>query len=186
MTAPMTVPMLVPGLTQELVRHMFDYREEGYLVWKVCPRLGRVGRRAGRVDPKTGYCNVKVSGKTYGLHRLIFVWHHGYNPENCVDHIDRNTSNNRVENLREITSQCNSRNCRVSRVSESGITGVVRHREGKWLAHITINKKMFYLGTFKTIVEAARARHAKEVELNWNGCSSTSSAYLYLKELGEI
>ena len=177
--------MTKPVITQELVRSLFDYHEDGYLIWKAS-RVNRVGCRAGHFDKGTGYYRLGVMGRNLNLHRVIFIWHHGYNPENCVDHIDRDPTNNRIENLREITKQCNGRNCNLRSTNVSGITGVSSYGGSKWIAQITVNGKHLHLGVFASITAAAFARHNKEVELNWAGCNSTSSAYLYLKELGEI
>jgi hypothetical protein len=59
------------------------------------------------------YKKVKLGDKIYGYHRLIaemFV----YNPDpltkTCVDHIDRNTNNNTIENLQWVTPSGNNLN----------------------------------------------------------------------------
>ena len=94
--------------------------------------------------------------------------------------------NNRIENLREVSKQCNGRNCKVSRRNTSGVTGVSFAKErNKWFAQIYTPEKKYTIGYFDTLLDAVRARWKKEVELNWNGCNSTSSAYLYLQSIGD-
>lgn len=53
-----------------------------------------------------GYCVISIGGKSYKAHRLICEAFHD-NPENkpTVDHIDRNRSNNRADNLRWATAK---------------------------------------------------------------------------------
>lgn len=70
------------------------------------------------------YLGIKFKGKHYLVHRLIaetFI----LNPENKpeVDHINRNRGDNRIENLRWVTSSENKRNTAQSdRVSSDGRT----------------------------------------------------------------
>lgn len=53
-----------------------------------------------------GYRLISIGGKTYRVHRIICEAFHD-NPESkpTVDHIDRNPSNNRADNLRWATSK---------------------------------------------------------------------------------
>ncbi len=171
-------------LTQARVRELFDYRSDGELIRKVqlCS-TARVGDVAGCLRGD-GYKIVMVEGKFYLNHRLIWFWHHGYFPEFGLDHIDRNPSNNRIENLREVSQSCNMRNVK-QRNSLSGVTGVYWFkRDSKWQAQIRISNKNIHLGYYDTILEAAKARWEGEVKYGFPNCSTTSSAYLYLKENG--
>ena len=172
-------------LTQERVRELFDYREDGRLVWTdMCPRPAHIGKPAGSVG-KNGYWLVGINNVSYCLHRIIFLYHYGYMPESVVDHIDRNPSNNRIENLREVSHICNGRNCDINKNSKTGVCGVCWHkRNKKWHAQIMVNYKRIDLGRFDDFTDAVKARHDAEVAHSWNGCNSTSSAYLYLKERG--
>jgi hypothetical protein len=168
-------------LSQKEVRRIFDYREDGELIWKVrnAHRV-KVGDVAGHLNGM-GYKVTSVEGKLYKSHRLIWLWHFGYFPEHGLDHIDRNPSNNRIENLREVSRVCNSRNCKVGKNNKSGITGVCWYREtGKWLVQIKIPNKNIYLGLYETKLEAAKARWDAEVKYEFPNCNTTSSAYQYL------
>ncbi len=55
----------------------------------------------------------------------------------------------------------------------------------KIISQIYTPEKKYTIGYFDTLLDAVRARWKKEVELNWNGCNSTSSAYLYLQSIGD-
>lgn len=49
--------------------------------------------------------------KPHSLHRAVWEYHYGEIPEGMViDHIDRNTDNNQIENLRCVTQSENNKN----------------------------------------------------------------------------
>ena len=62
------------------------------------------------INVRSGYVNIKLNGRNYQLHRII-AKHFIENPDDLpqVDHIDRNKTNNSIENLRWVS---NSENCR--------------------------------------------------------------------------
>lgn len=104
--------------------------------------------------------NNQVNGKgCIKLHRLI---------TNCprtleVDHINRDTTDNRRKNLRICTRFENQQNLKSCK---SGHTGVYqRTRNNKWVANITKEKKRYYIGEFKTKEEAINAREEYEKKL---------------------
>ncbi len=94
------------------------------------------------------------------IHRLIaevFL----LNPENkkCVDHIDNNTQNNNLINLRFATSQENSQNRAINKNNTSGTKGVFWNKnKNKWTAHIKINGKSINLGSFLNKDDAINIR----------------------------
>ena len=81
-------------------------------------------------------------------HIIVWTLHHGDPGDMIVDHIDRNSTNNRISNLRLASKQQNGRNC--SHSSKSGYRGVYQHRE-KW--RVVIRNKIY--GSFDTPDEAA-------------------------------
>lgn len=174
-------------LTQERVRELFDYREDGELIWKVSRGGTRIGDVAGCLD-KDGYRVTRINGKAYKNHRIVFLYHCGYLPENDTDHIDKNPGNNRVENLREVSRSCNAKNSKVRADNSSGIAGVGWcATRGTWYAQITVPGKQIHFGYFQDFTEAAATRLAVEQCLGWEGCHSSTSAYLYMqKYLEEI
>ena len=171
-------------LTQEKLKELLDYAPaNGVFVWKVDRgKKVKKGDVAGSID-NHGYWCIKIESKRYLAHRLAFLYMEGYFPENQVDHIDRNRSNNEWKNLREVSQSCNMRNCKIRKTNKSGITGVCWHKKNnKWTATIRIHKKNIDLGRFDSLLDAAKARWNAEVKYGYPNCNTTSSAYTYLKD----
>jgi len=172
-------------VTQEAVRELLEYQEDGFLIWKVsyCNKI-RVGSIAGTTKPGThGYHSIRVLGETYLLHQIIYLWHHGYIPE-YIDHEDRIKINNRIDNLRDISNSRNMQNAGISKNNTSGVTGVSWYpHKSKWRAFIKIDYKLVTIGYYTDYVDAVKARYAKELEFNWS--TKESAAYIYLTTIME-
>lgn len=138
-------------ITQAELKNLVDY-VDGKLIAKINSKQRKVGTVLGTLTPK-GYLLASVQGRLQRVHRLVFLYHHGYMPIQ-VDHIDGNRINNKIENLREATSSQNNQNRKAT--SSSGIKGVVWHKQSKkWVASICVNRKSVHLGSFLSIEEAA-------------------------------
>ena len=73
------------------------------------PKIGE-GYRAGATD-SIGYRVVSIYGKSYKEHRLVWIYHNGDISEGMqIDHINRIRNDNRIENLRLVTSSSNGLN----------------------------------------------------------------------------
>lgn len=104
--------------------------------------------------------------KAFLIHRLIAQYFIP-NPMmyKLVDHKDRNTLNNSIDNLRWCTLSQNAYNAKMpSHNKFSGKKGVSKRR-AKWIARVTQNQKCIYLGSFSTIKEAKEAYNKKAQEL---------------------
>lgn len=165
--------------TQARATKMFSYKN-GFLIRKTKPRNGtNVGAIVGSKHNK-GYLTVRIDDKSYLIHRLVWLWHKGYFPENCVDHINGIKTDNRIENLREISNQCNVRNCGNHKDNTSGVKGISwNSRKRLWSADIGVFRKHKSLGCYKDFSEAVLVRLAAEQCLGWEGCESSSPAYQY-------
>jgi hypothetical protein len=137
-------------LTQARLRELLDYNpESGEFTWRVSRANTTVGGRAGTIDMH-GYWVIGVDGKGYKAHRLAFLYVHGYLPKE-IDHVDRNSANYRIANLRPASRRQNLANCR--RKKKSGFKGV--HPCGnRWQARIRRNGIYEHLGVFATAQEA--------------------------------
>ena len=128
-------------IDQQTVINLFKY-EDGNLYWKnsVGSRI-KSGKIAGSIRPPQNYRYVGINKKYYGIHRLIFLYHHGYLPEN-VDHKDGDVFNNRIENLRECTHKQNMNNVGKNAKNTSGYKGISWYSSNKkWCAKIALADK---------------------------------------------
>ena len=151
-------------LTQEYLKECFDYDPTtGNLIWRARPRehfdskqvCGNSKRLVGRVAGALGgrgYRYIHV-GKRHLAHRLVWCWHHGWFPSGDTDHINRNRTDNRIENLRECSRVQNLQGRRSSRKHR----GVYRSSPNRWSARIIVSGKGLYLGSFKSEKDAALA-----------------------------
>lgn len=97
----------------------------------------------------------------YMLQRLIMDC-----PKNLVvDHINGDTLNNQKYNLRICTREQNAMNQRTFDINTSGHRGVYYVGEAyinRWLASISIKRRLTCLGYFYTYGEACKAREDAE------------------------
>jgi len=113
---------------------------------------------------KNGYKNWALrfyyKEKMYNLRcsRVIFLLHHGYLTKGkCIDHIDNNSLNNKIENLRECTNSQNSHNSKLSKTNTSGYKGVNwDKRSKKWKVAIIANGKYHYFGLYVNLEDAIK------------------------------
>lgn len=96
-------------LTPDNVREVFDYNEEtGQLIWKVDSNKNNLkGSVAGNCPPTQRYSRL-CYGTGHSVHIVIWLWHHREWPTDTIDHKDGNKLNNRIGNLRVMTSQDNT------------------------------------------------------------------------------
>lgn len=144
--------MPIPLPTADYLAECFSVSDAGVLTWRI---RQFAGQPAGRVDPR-GYVRVKLDGKTYAAHRIVWKMTTGEEPGE-LDHIDRCRSNNSPSNLRAATRTENCRNKGPRSDNTSGLKGVSPHRSGGWRARIHIDGKSVSLGRFATPEEASVA-----------------------------
>lgn len=127
----------------EKLHSLFEYRD-GHLYWKTLPSNQspvKIGQKAG--SWATGnYWRIGYKGKNYMAHRLIYAMHNnGYCPE-CLDHIDGDKTNNKIENLRPATISENAHNVGLHKKSTTGIKNVSwSPSKNRWRVLITAKGK---------------------------------------------
>lgn len=165
-----------------IIRQRLDYDpDSGVLTWKDCGaeffesekayasfKSKFSGKAAGEVSPSGDYRRVFLFKKAHKAHRLAWAIYFGKWPEGVIDHINGDTLDNRIKNLRDCSRSVNSRNSRKYKSNKSGLTGVSWHKSsGKWVAQITINGKRKHLGLFCDKFSAHKAWLSAKNENNF-------------------
>ncbi len=96
------------------------------------------------------------------MSRIIWAHHNGPIPGRLViDHINWNTLDNRLQNLRACTFAQNCQHRRINPNTSSKYVGVVYNKllrsKNKWRSVIKHEGKQLNIGSFATEIEAARA-----------------------------
>jgi hypothetical protein len=133
-------------ITQTDLKAKFEYHSDGHFVRRDNGQL--VAEHASK--SKGGHLIISVFRKAVRLQRMIFLYHHGYLPI-CVDHIDGDVLNNKIENLRAATVQENCLNKRA-KPGTSGCKNVRWCKPNKnWVVYVSVNKKQKFFGGFEDL-----------------------------------
>ena len=147
------------------IAHLFRYNST----------TGHVFRRSDNKDISLnkpnkyhGYIEICVTlngnQSTVRLHRVAYYLMTGHQPR-CLDHIDRDKTNNKWSNLREATVSQNNKNRPLSKNNKSGIKGVgwfqpktIWNTKGRW--YVQANNKA--IGSCYDFFEACCMRKSAE------------------------
>lgn len=150
-------------LDAQRLREVLDYDPDtGLFRWKIAVgRWGRIkpGTLSGSAD-SNGHLRIQVDGTLYYAHRLAWLCMMGSWPRGDVDHRDGIPSNNRWDNLRDVSHQVNTENRRRAHKNKpSGLPmGVsIDRRDGAFRADITVNGRARSLGRFADPEQAHQA-----------------------------
>lgn len=151
----------------ELKETMKNDHNTGKFTWLVANSSKiKIGDRAGSLN-SIGYRRIKINGKDYLEHRLVWLYHYGYLPTKHLDHINGIRDDNRIDNLREATSAENHQNRSKSKNNTSGFMGVTWAKHAnKWQSRICKGGKNHHLGYYDTPEEAHAAYVKTKAELH--------------------
>lgn len=145
----------------EELRARFSYDPETGVI------LDGNGTRKFATKCTGGYLRGSVNGSVCYAHRVIWKLVHGKEPAE-IDHINGDTSDNRLENLRAAEKSSNARNRKISSNNTSGIVGVGYHPvRAKWLGHIAAQGRR-WRKVFDTRDAAVRWRRMMEARLGFH------------------
>lgn len=134
---------------------VYDETSPSCLRWRI--NLGtraQKGGVAGNLLNSARYL-VGAKGRRYLAYHIVWTLHYGLiPPEREIDHKDRNSTNDRIDNLRLVSHSENNKNKRI--------TGAIKYKgvycdRLKYKAFIQVKGTPRFIGTFHTPEEAARA-----------------------------
>jgi hypothetical protein len=167
------LPVKIYELDYEYLNTRFEYSEESKtgLKWKGAKFAAYNGKDAGCVQRTNGkeskaYWCVRDGKRLYLNHRIVWVLFNKIDIPSgfVVDHIDGNSSNNNINNLRILTQQQNSSSKKNSWAA-SGISGVKRSKKANgyyWTACI-VSKGAAYTRSYS--VDKYGENKAKEMAI---------------------
>ena len=177
-------------LTAEIVRELLIYNPDtGKLFWK--ERSAKKYYKNYKISMKTW--NLKYAGKeaftsinytesgkirflsgaffnkTFKAHRIAWLIYYGEWPKNQIDHINQDPTDNRIENLRDVSQTENLRNQSLRSNNTSGYVGVyLNKKQNKYAANVQINGVTKWLGYYDTVEEAVAARAVANINYNFH------------------
>jgi hypothetical protein len=166
--------MAKADLTAQYLRDALHYDSKTGVFMRARDVMGGTGRRqvvARAGEPvgflmKNGYLGVCIGRNDYYQHRLAWLHSYGQWPRGVIDHINGDRTDNRLENLRDVTSAMNTQNAKRARAdSRIGLIGVVASGK-RWSAHIRASGKRHYLGVFDAPEDAHAAYIAAKRRLH--------------------
>jgi len=158
----------------EYLKTILHYSPEtGELFWKERPKeqfrsitawksfnIKFAGKR-GRIEVTVSgykYWVITVDRIVYKQHRIAWSWVNG-DTEMFIDHLNGDSTDNRIANLRTATFSENSFNTKKS--SKYAVHGI-QPKDSKWEVWFPINGKRTYFGRYDTEQEAAEKRKQLE------------------------
>jgi hypothetical protein len=137
----------------EVLKDRFTYvAEYGQFLYRKPPKRNYylMNEVAGSYDKSTGYHRIRIDGKLYKVHHLVWLYETGDLPKE-IDHINGKRADNRFENLREVTRRKNCQNREAHRKGRLHGASKIKNR---WRSYTTVNGKQVHLGCYATEKEA--------------------------------
>ena len=146
-------------ITQEFLQGLFSYDPETGLFTRLKTSGGQLAGSIAGSNCSGGYIGIMVNYKTYMAHRLAWLYVYGDWPKGEIDHINSIRTDNRIENLRDVTRTENNNHLVQAKSNNLlGLLGVSYYpKGGRYRATITVDRKRVHIGMFDTPHEAHEA-----------------------------
>jgi len=142
---------------------------EGYETYSVSTFGNVRNDKTGKILKGRGdrYLQVALKQINLSIHRLVgLTFIENFENKECIDHIDGNPFNNRVENLRWATQFENHHNLKKAINNTTGIKGIHFNKKYKKFEVSIMHKRIkYHFGYYDTIEESTLARQLKANEL---------------------
>lgn len=171
------IKVLLPPV--EKLREAFSIDpDNGRLLHRADVKHRRAGEEAGYPN-NIGYRQVMIGRKIYSVHRIAWALYYGEHPEDEVDHINGNRSDNRLCNLRLATSSQNNQNRRLSSRNKSGVKGVFLvkwNKSVRWRVSVGHSQRKYYITHFQCFGKAVKHAHEMRAKLHGEFANSGVAA----------
>lgn len=165
-------------IPQTRLKALLEYRDGGLYRLHNVSRVLK-GSRFGSIESK-GYRQGRLEGKFYLEHRLIWLYFKGRMPINQIDHINGDRLDNRIENLREVTRECNLLNQKIRKTNTSGVTGVsYSYRDDTYLVKLSAK----HIACHKDLLEAALIRYTCGIWHDPNMCNAQAHIISQIRKI---
>jgi hypothetical protein len=131
---------------QNRFHELFAYAN-GKIIRKTTVGNTKAGSIVNYKEPN-GYLRVRVDGKRYTVHQVVFCMQYGYIPK-MLDHINCIKDDNRIENLREATKFENGYNTKTPITNTTGTKNIqwIKHMN-KFQVRLKVKKQNKVIGYF--------------------------------------
>jgi hypothetical protein len=122
------------------------------------------GKVAGSISKTKGYRSIRIGFAGYMAHVVAWIIAYGCAPSGEIDHINGIRSDNRAENLRDVSRSENLRNAAKRARNTSGVVGVYWNKQAnKWHGQVSApDGRVISIGYYADIADAAHARKQAE------------------------
>lgn len=140
------------------------FKSEGqYKIWHK-----RFCNKPIKTRNQLGYIEFCLDYKLVKAHRIAWIYVYGETPDE-IDHINHVRDDNRILNLRNVSSLTNSRNRAIAKNNKSGVNGVNWYpKYGKWVARLGNFYGRTFLGYHDTVEQAAEAIASAKQRLGYH------------------
>lgn len=157
-------------LSQSTLMRLFEYNAATGIFTRLHSIHGNPLRKEITEANSNGYIAMVICGRKEYAHRMAWLWVYGIHPSGVIDHINGIKTDNRIENIRDVTQQANLQNRKKIRLNSKSEFRGVRPSLKKWSARITVSGKEHHIGSFDTR-EDAYAAYLSAKRLMHDGCT---------------
>lgn len=159
-------------ITKEIMEYF--YEKDGLLCWKeTVAKCAKKDCVVGNLCKSHGYYVVEIKGSSYLQHRILYQIYHNIilEPNDVIDHIDRNKTNNKKENLRKAPQYQNCMNRKTNKNNKStGFKNISIKKDANSYRLKIIANNVMYVEYFNineyTLQEVIEIRNKKLLELH--------------------
>lgn len=144
-------------LKKDYLHHILNYDEiTGLFFWNNPPARksflkNKIAGNRTFCHKNIAYWEIHINNTKYYAHRLAWMYVYGFFPKGQIDHIDGNTLNNAISNLRVATQSQNN----INKITKG--YSYFPKRKKPYMVSICVNNKKKFIGYYASPQEAQEA-----------------------------